>query len=237
MRVGAYQLVSAFAVVSCTQVLGIDGRYVLNQDGPATGGAETAGAGAALDSSVEAGGTIGGGGASTGGLTGAGGTRPGTGGTGMLGSGGTGGAETGGLVGSGGSGGTLGSDGEVPCAAGEKRCPSVGCVMPDPSVGCDLDMACTPCTYPKNSTSICTNSKCDFQCYGGFDRNTTAGTCDLSAAGTGGAAGAGGVGTIGARCTTPTPVSQSKECVKCGIFPGCCNAILHCGCLYVAACI
>jgi hypothetical protein len=247
MRAGAYLFLAAVAISSCTQVLGIDGRYVREGTAGASGGITFGGSGGAFDAAVETGGerSNGGTGGSTGGSTGG---RIGGGGViasgGTIGNGGvvTGGAppETGGLEN---SGGMTAMDANAPCGQGEKRCDTVGCVVPDPSVGCDLTTPCAPCDtsqFPEFSHPICANSKCDYECYTGYTRNQATGTCDAPTSGTGGAGGSGGAGSIGAKCTPmPNPLSPSPDCKYCGVFPGCCNPLTQnrCGCLYVAACI
>jgi hypothetical protein len=246
MRAGAYLSLSAFALLACTNLLGIDGRYV-EQEVTESGGASSLGSGGTLEAGFggdpatggsESGGVPGAGGRNgAGGIISAGGTTGGFGGTHVA-----GGApsDTGGSDNSGGS-----ADADAPCGAGEKRCPSVGCVMPDPSVGCELGTPCAACDtsqYPQNSHPICAGSQCDYECYPQFKKNTTTGECDPVTSGSGGSAGAGGAGgsgggPLGSKCTTQTPLSRSAECRTCGVFPGCCNGFNRCGCLYVAACI
>jgi len=251
MRALAYLSMAVVAVLSCTQILGIDGRYV-EQEATKSGGSFGSGG---LDADIGFGGdpTTGGrgsGGASSGGgLTGLGGIIAAGGIPGGFGGNGgtfvTGGSssDTGGMANTGGASVT---DADVPCGSGEKRCPTVGCVVPDPSVGCELGTPCAPCDVsqqPANSHPICASSKCDYECYPDFTKNQTTGECEAATSGSGGSAGAGGgvgsggAGPLGSRCTKPTPLSRSAECRSCGVFPGCCNAISRCGCLYVAACI
>lgn len=241
MRRGAYLLVSTIAAMSCTQILGIDGRYVVRSTadsgkGPlASGGAQEAGA--------ETGGDIGLGGSGatpgSGGIVASGGMPLGSGGSGGRGAGGEGnggvagatGRESGGTMASGGT----ASDADVPCPTGQKRCPAIGCVSPDPSVGCDPNGACAKCDFPSDSQPTCNGTHCDFECHTGFTRNSATGTCDPSTSGAGGAGGTSGL--PGSKCTKQTPTSSSSECRGCPFpFPACCNGLLHCGCLYVAAC-
>jgi hypothetical protein len=241
MRVGAYFVVPAIAVAACTRILGIDGRYVMRQeDNLDSGGPHVViGAGGQLDSGSAAGGrepASGGSGAGTGtgGVVAAGGMPMGSGGAGGMtsGSGGsTGGSESGGTIG---SGGTPPADGQAACPPGQKRCAKVGCVNPDPSVGCDPAADCTPCGFPMNSSPICAGTKCDYACYTDFTRNTSTGVCEQTSSGSGGAGGAGGTssGRLGSPCTKVTPTSSSPECKGCIGFLSCCNATLHCGCLY-----
>lgn len=243
MRAGAYLSMAVVALLSCTRILGIDGRYV-EQEVTESGGASSLGSGGTFDADVGFGGTptTGGnasGGAGSGGRIGAGG---------IIAMGGMGGTITGGSPnetgGTENTGGAPVTDANVPCGAGEKRCPTVGCVKPDPSVGCELGTPCSPCDvsqHPANSHPTCTSSQCDYECFPDFTRNQTTGECDAATTGSGGSGGrggAGGAGPLGSKCTKPTPLSQSPECRICGPFPGCCNGITsRCGCLYVAACI
>jgi hypothetical protein len=253
MRAGAYLSIAVVALLSCTRILGIDGRYI-EQEVNESGGVSNLGSGGTMDADIASGGarTSGGSGnggtSGGGGLNGAGGIISNGGTTGGFGGGGgtvTGGApnETGGIPNAGGAPVT---DADVPCGSGEKRCPTVGCVKPDPSVGCELGTPCQPCDvsqHPTNSHPICASSQCDYECYPGFTRNQTTGECDAATSGSGGSAGSGGgvgsggAGPLGSRCVKPTPLSRSAECRTCGLFPGCCNTFNRCGCLYVAACI
>ena len=215
MRAGAYLFIAAIALSSCTQILGIDGRYVVEQ-GIAESGGTGFGSGGAFDAEVGAGGEPASGGeggsGATGGTNGAGGfiESGGMSGGGGASAGGAGGRESGGISGGGGS---PNPDAQVPCAQGEKLCPTVGCVKPDPSVGCELGTPCTPCdtaALPASAHPICVSSQCDYECYPNYKRNTTTGACDAIATGTGGASGTGGVGgagPLGSKCIKPTPLS------------------------------
>jgi hypothetical protein len=236
MRVGAYFVVAAVAASGCAKILGIDGRYVQKEH--LDSGHIVIGAGGALDSGSGTGGreprSGGSAAVGAGGLLAAGGTPLGSGGAGgsIEGSGGsTGGSETGGVPA---SGGTPPVDGQAACSSGQKRCAPVGCVNPDPSVGCDPNADCTPCDVPPNANPICTSAKCDYVCYQDFTRNTSTGACEQTTSGSGGAGGAGGTssGRLGAPCTKMTPTSASPECKSCIGFLSCCNPTLHCGCLY-----
>lgn len=239
MRVGGYLFMSAVLAAACTQILGIDGRYVREGAEAETGGgfgsggsdAATAGTGG----SHASGGGTGSGGVivGSGGIVAMGGVQTAGGAGGVVESGGTSGAETGGVMGSGGA-----PDSGATCESGKKWCPSLGCVTPDPSVGCGPGLNCTPCTAQNNAQLICTGDQCDYTCYQGFKKNSSTGACEAASSGTGGGGGggAGGAGNIGARCSQVSP-GPSSECKPCGPFPGCCNLTLHCGCLYVAACV
>lgn len=233
MRVGAYLVVPAIAIAACTRILGIDGRYVLEEQRTDSGRVPIIGSGGLLDDGSGSGGQdFGGAGGENGagGILAAGGMPMGAGGAGGtdLGSGGsTGGTETGGSGG-------MTTDAQVPCDSGKKRCGGI-CVVPDPSVGCGAT-GCDRCpdSPPNGGYLVCTNDQCDFACSTGYTKDATNGVCNPPATGAGGAGG--GPGGIGAKCTKPT-ITSSSECAKCGPFPGCCNVTFHCGCLYAVACI
>lgn len=240
MRRGLFLIFSAIAAVSCTRILGIDGRYVLEERTDSGGhrlsgsGGEEAGpeTGGVPETGGETGGFTG-----SGGIVGAGGMLPisgGRGGTPI----GSGGAESGGFV--------AAADSEAPCDTGKKRC-SGSCVTPDPSVGCG-PTGCEKCANPPpvNGYLVCASDQCDYACGPGFTKNDSKGTCDPLVSGSGGAGGAGGTGgaggatgKIGSPCTVKLgPPEPSSQCISCGPFPGCCDPVTaRCGCLYVAACI
>ncbi len=241
MRRGVFLLFSAILVASCARILGIDGRYVLEEATDSSArrslgaGGEEAGAetGGTPETGGEAGGAPG-----SGGIVAAGGT--------IATSGGRGGTTMGaGGVQSGGAGHTA-ADSEAPCDPGKKRCRG-SCVTPDPSVGCG-PTGCEQCANapPVDGYLVCSGDQCDYACGPGFTKNDATGTCDAvvsvsgGAGGTGGGGGAGGtVGKLGSPCTVKLgPPVPSSECISCGPFPGCCDPVTaRCGCLYVAACI
>jgi len=241
MRRGVYLVISAMAVGSCTQILGIDGHYVLEAKSDSStarafgsGGTEEAGpeTGGELGTGGDGGGSLG-----SGGIVAAGGMLPIAGGYGgTL-------AGSGGDVGGAGNGPT--ADSQAPCGSGQKRCAG-GCVTPDPSVGCGV-VGCDQCPGPPpaNGYLVCAADQCGFACAPSFTKDTSKGTCDPPASGSGGASSGGtggtggGTGRIGSPCTVKLgPPQPSSQCVSCGAFPGCCDPVTaRCGCLYVAACI
>jgi hypothetical protein len=218
---------------ACTTVLGIDGDYTTSPvSADASAGAPSSGGG------VPDGGESGSGGAAGATAGGAGGVGL-EGGAGQLPTGGTSGTGSGGLPDAGGAGGVSipPEAGPPPCESGTKRCvidQVSQCVMPDPSVGCDLS-DCTSCAAaPQNGFGVCSGDACDFACRPGFMKMGDACEPEVTGSGGSGGSGAGGTGGNGDEC------ALSIECQPCGPFPGCCfhgiTTPNRCGCLYVAWC-
>jgi hypothetical protein len=212
-------VVLALAGVSCTQILGIDGRYSLDE-----------GSGGKLVRTDTA-------------SPGSGGRTEGAGGLPVNSSGGFIAVVDSGKPSAVPALDAAPDDAAAVCTAGTKRCNvcTAGtnncedrCVEPDPSIGCGL-LDCTPCAAaPANAFSVCTEQKCEFECVTG-DKTADGKGCKVTSTGAGGTEGddAGS----GKEPTYFGPCTQKDKCPPCGVFSGCCNPINHCGCLYVAACI